>query len=144
MRSGAAPVAGADITTAWQKVTAFSEALPTFDMAFDFANDTFSFERPGLYQTILSLSIEHNNSGSARELDVRVRNLVTGGTTRGIRVPTGSGDRTTTYTQTLQPLIEDATLGQAHIVEVSAPIGNYSSVQWRGASIQAARLNYAF
>jgi hypothetical protein len=144
MRSGAAAVAGADITTAWQKVTAFSEALPTFDMTFDFANDTFTYERPGLYQMNVTISIEHNNSGVSRELDARITDTITGLSTRGVRVPTGATDRTTTFTQAVQTLVPDAVLGHPFILEVAAPLGQYTAVQYRGVSIQAARLNYAF
>lgn len=144
MRSVAGNVPGANITTAWQKLTAYGEQLPTLDMIFDHVTDTFAFERPGLYQVNQQISFMHNNTGQARELDFRVRNTVTGATTRGVRIATAAGSRTTSYTQAVQVLIDDAALGQTFITEISAPIGDYTTVEYVGLSIQAARLNYAF
>jgi len=144
MRSVEGSTPGADITTAWQKVTAYGEQLPTLDMMFDHVTDTFAFERPGLYQVNQQISFLHNNTGQARELDLRVTNTVTGVSTRGVRIATAAGSRTTAYTQAIQVLVLDATLGQTFITEVSAPIGDYTAVEYVGLSIQAARLNYAF
>jgi hypothetical protein len=144
MRSAAGAIPGANITTAWQKVVAYGEQLPTFDMIFDPATDTFAFERPGLYQVNQQISIQHNNAGQARELDFRVTNSLTMASTRGVRVATGAGDRTTSYTQSIQVLVDDTLLGVPFFTEISAPIGDYTSVTYIGLSIQAARLNYAF
>lgn len=144
MRSGAGAAPAADITDVWRQIVGYTEQLPTEDMIFDPVTDSFQFLRDGLYQVNLQISLQHNNSGQPRELDVRVTNTVTLASTRGIRIATGSGDRTTTYTQSLQVLVGPDGLSQPYIVEVSAPIGDYTSVEYIGLSLQAARINYAF
>jgi hypothetical protein len=145
MDPATAPVAGPNITTAWGQVVAFNETnIPPFDMVMDPVNNWFSFERPGLYQFAFGFNFQHNNNGSARELDLRFRNLVTSEVSNTISVPTGANDRTSNAAGSVLILVDDADLNQNWIMEVSAPLTSYTSVLVYGVYIQAARINYAF
>lgn len=143
MRAGTTPVPVADITPVWRPMENFVEhMLPSVGTVFDLVTGEITFLNTGIFNVNFYDSFQHNNSGQAREIDVRFRNTVSGGVSRTATFATGSGDRTTTGAYSFLVNIGPAQVGQPYVLEISAPIGDYTSVVVYGSSISAARIAY--
>lgn len=143
MRSGAAPVSVPDLTTAWRAMANFAEnMLPSVGMVFDLVTGKITFLTTGVFNVNFYDSFQHNNAGQAREIDVRFRNTLTNNTSRTGTVATGSGDRTTTIAYSFLANIGPVQVGQPYVIEIAAPIGNYTTVVLYGSAISAARIAY--
>lgn len=139
----AAPVAGADITATWQRLTASdSLAPPAKGMVIDLANHRFQLSQEGVYTITVNFAFTHNNSGAARVLLVRLHsedNTTIGGVTY---IPTPGSTRATQNSLTAYLTATPALLGKWFFVEISADAGDpdYTSVEWATQAIYISKL----
>jgi hypothetical protein len=143
MRGPADPFAVPNITATWRVLSGYTEnMLPNVGTIFDLVTGQIIFLSTGVFMINMYNSFQHNNSGQSREVVLRFRNTVTGAVSRDIAITTGATARTTTLMGSFLTNIGRSQVGQAYVMEISAPLGDYTSVVVYGASVSAARIAY--
>ncbi|MGI9490309.1 MAG: hypothetical protein ACR2RF_31350 [Geminicoccaceae bacterium] len=131
----ATPVAGPDITGAFQPITFFDTELYERGVTVDPVTGQFTFNFEGDWVIFYEFSINHATSGSRRTFNVRSFNVTEAiaGTPRALFI--GSNQPDTAYTAIVPLSVPAGDVGDIFRIEVGNASSNVTGVTWNVSNL---------